>query len=106
MFIAWTTVATQADADQIATVVVAKNLAICVQVDGPIVSHYRWKGQHAREPEFRLMFKMMDDHVKALEEQVLAIHPYDTPEWIVVRAEHVAEKYLSWATTNSSTPPL
>jgi periplasmic divalent cation tolerance protein len=36
----------------------------------------------------------------------LATHPYDTPEWLVVRAERVAEKYLSWAQANSSTPPL
>ena len=42
----------------------------------------------------------------ALEARVLATHPYETPEWLVVRAERVGEKYLSWATTNSSTPPL
>jgi periplasmic divalent cation tolerance protein len=41
-----------------------------------------------------------------LEAWILAEHPYETPEWIVVRAEHVAEKYLSWARTSSSTPPL
>jgi periplasmic divalent cation tolerance protein len=106
MFIAWTTVATQADADRIAAAVVTKNLAVCVQVEGPISSHYRWKGEAARDQEFRLMFKVLNEHSKALEIQVLAMHPYDTPEWIVVRAEHVAEKYLSWATANSSTPPL
>ena len=27
-------------------------------------------------------------------------HPYDTPEWIVIRAEKVSEKYLSWAEAN------
>jgi periplasmic divalent cation tolerance protein len=106
MFIAWTTVATQADADRLAAAIVARNLAVCVQVDGPVVSHYRWKGREARDQEFRLMFKLLDEHAKSLEEQVLAMHPYDTPEWIVVRAEYVAEKYLSWATANSSTPPL
>ena len=33
-------------------------------------------------------------------------HPFATPQWIEISAEHVGEKYLSWATTNSSTPPL
>jgi periplasmic divalent cation tolerance protein len=106
MLIAWTTVATQADADRIAADAVAKNLAVCVQIDGPIVSHYRWQGRDVREQEFRLTFKLMASHAKLLEEQVLALHPYETSEWVVIRAEHVAEKYLSWARANSSTRPL
>ena len=44
--------------------------------------------------------------VRALEAQVLAGHPYDTPEWLVVRAEHVGEKYLSWAEANATFPPF
>jgi periplasmic divalent cation tolerance protein len=106
MFIAWTTVANRADADQLATTAVARNLAVCVQVDGPITSHYRWQGQDERSEEFRLSFKCLESHLGALEEHVMATHPYDTPEWVVVRAEQVGEKYLSWARANSSTPPL
>jgi periplasmic divalent cation tolerance protein len=105
MLIAWTTVTTRADADRIAAHVVAQNLAVCVQIDGPVVSHYRWHGRDTRDEEFRLTFKFIESHAKALEEQVLAAHPYETPEWIVVRAEYVAEKYLSWAKANSSTRP-
>lgn len=106
MLIAWTTVANRADADRIASETIAKNLAVCVQIDGPITSHYRWQGGDATDQEFRLTFKVMDSHAKALEEQVLALHPYETPEWITVRAEYVTEKYLSWAKANSTTPPL
>ncbi len=106
MFLAWTTVATQADADRIAAETVAKNLAVCVQIEGPIVSHYRWQGRDARDQEFRLTFKVLPSHLAALEEQVLALHPYETPEWIAVRADRVGEKYLSWAAANSTTPPL
>ena len=106
MFIAWTTVANRADADRLAIAAVAQNLALCVQVDGPIVSHYRWHGKDERSEEFRLMFKCLPERLAALEEQVTSRHPYDTPEWVVVRAGHVGEKYLSWAGANSSTPPL
>ncbi len=106
MLIAWTTVATRADAERIAAEVIARNLAVCVQIDGPILSHYRWLGRAEREEEFRMCFKLLESHATALEQQVLASHPYDTPEWLVVRAEHVGEKYLSWANANSSTPPL
>lgn len=98
--------ANRADADRIAAEVVGRNLAVCVQIDGPIVSHYRWEGRLESASEFRLCFKLLEAHAAALESHVLALHPYDTPEWLVVRAERVGEKYLSWATTNSSTRPL
>ena len=106
MFIAWTTVATRNDAERIATDVVARQLAACVQIDGPIVSIYRWNGKVDRSEEFRLMFKCLPSRLAALQEHVLSRHPYETPEWMVVRAEQVGEKYLSWANASSSTPPL
>lgn len=106
MLLAWTTVATRVDADRLAAEAVARGLAACVQVDGPIVSHYRWQGKTECTEEFRLCFKLLPAQAAALEAHVLAAHPYDTPEWIVVRAERVAEKYLSWAEASSSPPPL
>jgi periplasmic divalent cation tolerance protein len=106
MFVAWTTVENRVDADRLAASAVAANLAVCVQIEGPIASHYRWQGKDERSEEFRLTFKCLPARLDALQQQVLAAHPYDTPEWIVVRAERVGEKYLSWANTNSSTPPL
>ena len=106
MFIAWTTVGNRADADRLAADVITRNLAVCVQIDGPIVSHYRWHGLAQRTEEFRLCIKCLSSHLPALSQHVLSSHPYDTPEWVVIRAEQVGEKYLSWAEVNSSTPPL
>jgi periplasmic divalent cation tolerance protein len=106
MLIAWTTVAIRADADQLADEAVRRNLAVCVQINGPITSHYRWEGRVAQDQEFRLCFKVLPNHIVALEEFIMSRHPYDAPEWIVVRAEKVGEKYLSWANANSTTPPL
>ena len=106
MFIAWTTVEKRADADRLAADAIARNLAVCAQIEGPVTSHYRWQGKDERGEEFRLTFKCLASHVDALEKFVLAHHPYDTPEWLVVRADRVGEKYLSWANANSSTPPL
>jgi periplasmic divalent cation tolerance protein len=106
MLLAWTTVATRSDADTLARGVIELNLAACVQIDGPITSHYRWEGQVERAEEFRLCFKLVPQQAAALEKHVLTHHPYATPEWLLVRAERVSEKYLSWATTNSSSAPL
>jgi periplasmic divalent cation tolerance protein len=106
MLLAWTTVANREVADRLAAEAVARGLAACAQIDGPIVSHYRWETKLLRDEEFRLCFKFLPDAAAALEQFVLASHPYETPEWIVVKADATSEKYLSWARANSSNPPL
>ena len=106
MYIAWTTVAQRTDAETLASALVERGLAVCVQVDGPIISHYRWQGRAERSEEFRLTIKCTSMQLVGMETHVLAHHPYETPEWIVVQANRVGEKYLSWAEANSSTPPL
>ncbi len=106
MWIAWTTIALRADAERLAADTVARGLAVCVQIDGPIVSHYRWQGHAEHAEEFRLCFKCLAPQLATLEKHVLSAHPYETPEWLVVRAEHVGEKYLSWAEANSTFPPF
>lgn len=101
LFIASTTVPTQDLAHELAAAAVAAHLSVCVQVEGPVVSHYLWKETQEKTEEYRLTFKMLPDQCAALESWIHARHPYQTPEWIVVKAEHVAEKYLSWARGNS-----
>ena len=106
MWIAWTTVASRADAERIASDCVARSLASCVQIDGPITAHYRWAGRIERTEEFRLTFKCLSAQIGPLQHYVLASHPYDTPEWLALSAERVGEKYLSWAEANSTFPPF
>ena len=106
MFIAWTTLATRADAEKLAAEVVGLGLAACVQVEGPVISHYLWQGRPERTEEFRLCLKCLPDKLSALEAHVLGHHPYAVPEWVVVRAENVGEKYLSWARANPTNLPL
>ncbi len=105
MFIAWTTVGNRADAARLAAASVERGWAVCVQIDGPIASLYRWDGKIETSEEFRLMFKCLPERLMDLEGYILSAHPYGTPEWIVVQAERVGEKYLSWAGANSSNPP-
>ena len=106
MLIAWTTVGTREAADCLASGIIVHHLAACVQIDGPIRSVYRWEGKVATAEEFRLMIKFVESQAGALEAHISAHHPYENPEWIVVRAEHVAEKYLSWAVAVSTSSTL
>jgi periplasmic divalent cation tolerance protein len=100
MFIGWTTVAHREDAERLAADAVARGLAVCVQIEGPVTSHYCWAGKDLREEEFRLCFKFLESRAVDLDLWLHGVHPYNTPEWVAVRAQHVGEKYLSWARSN------
>ena len=106
MFVAWTTTAKREDADRLARGAVEARLAACVQVDGPITSHYRWEGKVESAEEFRVWFKYLPDNASQLSAWVHHHHPYKIPQWIEVSAENVGEKYLSWAIANSTSAPF
>lgn len=94
---------TKVIADTLAASAVGARLAACVQIDGPITSHYLWEGVQEKSEEYRITFKVLPAQLPALETWLHARHPDKTPQWIVVKSEHVSEKYLSWAKRNSST---
>lgn len=101
--IGWTTVATAPEAETLSRRLVEDGLAVCCQVEGPISSTYRWKGKIETSREFRLMVKFLPEKQSQVETVVFSQHPYDTPEWIVVNAVEVGEKYLSWARSEAQT---
>ncbi len=101
--IAWTTVATAREAEVLSRRLVEAGLAVCCHVEGPISSVYRWQGKIETSQEFRLMVKFLSDKQSEVKALALSQHPYDTPEWIVVDAVEVGEKYLSWARSEGQT---
>ncbi len=106
LMLGWTTVSKAEDAERLAQGLIAQSLAACVQIDGPVRSVYRWEGKVESAEEFRLLVKFIPARGRAVESWLLSHHPYATPEWVVVRAEHIGEKYLSWARSNSTSAPL
>jgi len=106
LLIGFTTVSSREDASRLARGLVEARLVACAQIEGPIISHYIWENRPETSEEFRLVLKFVPARAIAVETWVLTHHPYGTPEWVVVRAEYVAEKYLSWARANCSDAPL
>src|SRR4051812_28787389 len=102
----WTTLSNQADAAKLASTLVSERLAVCVQIDGPLTSYYLWQGKLESAAEFRLLIKFLPERAQDLEMRLLRDHPYDTPEWVVISANYVSEKYLSWAQQSSTSDPL
>lgn len=89
-----TTVASAAEADRLAALLVGRGLAACVQVE-PIVSHYRWQGVVQREDEWRLECKTATDRVSALQAALAAEHPYELPE-LLVQMIQSDSRYALW----------
>ena len=97
MIIAWTTTETRPQAEKLARLAVDRDLAACVQIEGPITSFYRWEGSVEEASEFRLTFKVVRKNALALKALVHRNHPYETPQWTVADLADVGEKYRQWA---------
>lgn len=106
LLIGWTTVETRDQGVNIADTLVSAGLVACAQIEGPLTSVYPWEGKLHRDEEYRVTLKFDAAAADQVEQRLLGLHPYDTPQWIVVKADHVAEKYLSWAKANSSSLPF
>jgi len=102
MLIGWTSLASAADAERLAAGVVRAGLAVCAQVEGPVISHYCWQGELKAETEWRITFKFLHTQATAITAYIHAEHPYEVPELVAVESAMVGEKYLSWARANPS----
>ncbi len=70
-------------------------LAACVQ-EIKIKSHYTWKGELCHEDEVLVLIKTRKELYSELERKLLEIHPYDTPEILLIDAEKGSAAYLAW----------
>ncbi|MGB0369782.1 MAG: divalent-cation tolerance protein CutA [Opitutales bacterium] len=106
LMIGWSTFASEEDAQKLGDRLVMEGLAACAQVDGPIKSTYRWKGELTRETEFRLTVKFPKSHAANLSAFIQQHHPYDNPQWLACRAKDVAPPYLIWALSQTNPEDL
>ena len=90
------TVGASYDASPLARDLVERRLAACVSVVDGIRSIYRWQGKVEDEGEKLLIMKTVEERVPELREAVLARHPYDVPEFIVVPVDAVEGPYREW----------
>ncbi|MGA2786208.1 MAG: divalent-cation tolerance protein CutA [Verrucomicrobiota bacterium] len=68
----------------------------CANLVPRIESHYWWRGKIESGNEVLLILKTQKSKLAALERLVLAKHPYDTPEFIVLPLSAGNKKYLDW----------
>jgi periplasmic divalent cation tolerance protein len=85
------------EARRIARAVVAKRLAACVNVMvSPVESFYTWKGKLEKAREFLLVIKTSEKCLVALEKEVMRLHSYEVPEFVVLEIAGGSKEYLRW----------
>ena len=91
-----TTVATEKEATAIAALLVEQRLAACVQVVGPMTSHYRWQGKIEMAGEYLCLAKSRAALYPEIEAAIKTIHPYEVAEIIALPIIAGSKEYLAW----------
>ena len=81
---------------KLAQAIVEREAAACVNIVPAVESVYRWEGKIETAQEFLLVIKTTRERFAALQELILKLHSYDTPEVIAVPVVIGLPKYLEW----------
>jgi len=87
-------------ARKLARAALQARLIACANLILKIESHYWWQGQIESGTEVMLVFKTARTKLRALEKLILELHPYDTPEFLVLPLSAGNERYLTWLSTS------
>lgn len=90
-------------AARLARALVEQSLAACVNIVPVVRSIYAWEGKVEDQREALMLIKTSADHFFLIEHWMGEHHPYDVPELLAVRNEHVSEEYLKWLWQTVST---
>lgn len=88
----------EATAARIARTLVEEELAACVNVVPGVRSTYRWKTAIEEAAELLLVVKTTEAAAEAAIARLVALHPYDVPEALVLAPTSGASAYLAWLT--------
>jgi periplasmic divalent cation tolerance protein len=91
-----TTIGDEKLAETLATKLVERRLAACVNIVGPIRSVYRWRGAIEREQEFLLIIKTTREQATQLPAALRELHSYELPECVEVVISGGSQEYLAW----------
>lgn len=94
--IALNTCPDEATASTIATRLVEKKLAACVNILPGVKSIYRWQGKIEQDNELLLIIKTRNDVMAQLESLIREYHPYELPEIVTVPINAGLNEYLNW----------
>ena len=85
-----------ATANQLAEMLISKQLAACVNIVAGIQSVYAWQGKIEMSNETLLMIKTTETTYEDLQAAIRDKHPYELPEIVAVSITTGLPAYLEW----------
>lgn len=98
-----TTVSSKEEGERIASKLVEKKLAACVNILPKMISIYRWENKINRDDEFLLIIKTAEHLEQEVYDFIRDNHSYKVPEIITLDIKNIDKKYSAWL--NSSIKP-
>ncbi|MFM5210221.1 divalent-cation tolerance protein CutA [Aeromonas hydrophila] len=92
----------EASADLICAQLLSQRLAACINQLPGLTSVYRWQGQIERATEIQLIIKSHAALFEPLRQCILAHHPYEVPEILVLPTSQGHQPYLDWIKQETS----
>ena len=86
-------------ARRLARAALKARLIACANLIPGIESHYRWEGKIERGSEVLIVLKTTAKCIGKLEKLIIAEHPYDTPEFVILDLRGGNKRYLDWLET-------
>jgi periplasmic divalent cation tolerance protein len=98
--VALVTVPDETVAGAMVTTLVEEGVVACGNIVSGVTSIYRWQGQVERASEALVIFKTTAEGAERLIRRVPELHPYDTPEVLVLSVDAGHGPYLDWIGEN------
>ena len=95
-FLAFVTAPDLKTARVLARAALQARLVACANLIPKIESHYWWQGKMESGTEVLMILKTTRARLAVLEKLILAQHPYDTPEFLVLLPSQGSRRYLDW----------
>lgn len=95
-FVVVTTVGTEEQANLIASELVARRHASCVNIVTGVRSVYRWQGKICRDTEYMLLAKTLESEYPAIEATIKELHSYELPEILCFKVCKGEPAFLDW----------
>lgn len=91
-----TTVLSKKEGERIASKLVEKKLAACVNILSQMKSIYRWENKIHKEDEFLLIIKTAEYLEREVYDYIRNNHSYEVPEIITLDIKNIDKKYSEW----------
>ncbi|MEW6990438.1 divalent-cation tolerance protein CutA [Colwelliaceae bacterium 6441] len=83
-------------AKTIAKQLIKKKYAACINIIPNVISIYRWQEDIECSEEVQLLIKTESVKFNIVCNEIISLHPYDTPEVIALNIQQGDKHYLNW----------